>query len=74
MRASPLMATRNYPDATFTLRISYGKVVGWTERGRAVPTRTVIGGTFDRATGATPFDLAAGVPRQRRRDRPLDDL
>ena len=23
-----------YPDATFTLRISYGKVQGWTERGR----------------------------------------
>ena len=47
----------NYPDATFTLRISYGKVMGWTERGRQVPTRTLIGGTFDRATGADPFDL-----------------
>ena len=46
-----------YPDATFTLRISYGKVAGWTERGRAVPTRTTLGGTFDRATGASPFDL-----------------
>ena len=46
-----------YPDATFTLRISYGKVAGWMERGRMVPTRTVIGGTFDRATGAPPFDL-----------------
>jgi hypothetical protein len=48
----------NYPDATFTLRISYGKVQGWTERGQPVPTRTVFGGTFDRATGAEPFDLA----------------
>ena len=46
-----------YPDATFTLRISYGKVFGWNERGRMVPTRTVLGGTFDRATGASPFDL-----------------
>ena len=46
-----------YPDATFTLRISYGKVAGWNERGQQVPTRTVIGGTFDRATGAAPFDL-----------------
>jgi hypothetical protein len=46
-----------YPDATFTLRISYGKVQGWTERGRQVPTRTLMGGTFDRATGADPFDL-----------------
>jgi hypothetical protein len=48
----------NYPDATFTLRISYGKVQGWTERGQQVPTRTLFGGTFDRATGAEPFDLA----------------
>ncbi len=46
-----------YPDATFTLRISYGKVAGWNEPGGAVPTRTTIGGTFDRATGAEPFDL-----------------
>jgi hypothetical protein len=46
-----------YPDATFTLRISYGKVAGWMERGRMVPTRTVMGGTFDRATGSEPFDL-----------------
>jgi hypothetical protein len=46
-----------YPDATFTLRISYGKVAGWLERGRQVPTRTTLGGTFDRATGAVPFDL-----------------
>ena len=47
-----------YPDATFTLRISYGKVVGWTERGKQVPTRTVMGGAFERATGAQPFKLA----------------
>ncbi len=46
-----------YPDATFTLRISYGKVEGWTENGRRVPTRTTIGGTYDRATGYEPFDL-----------------
>src|SRR5207302_7617543 len=46
-----------YPDATFTLRISYGKVMGWNERGTPVPTRTLIGGTYERATGAEPFDL-----------------
>ena len=46
-----------YPDATFTLRVSYGKVAGWPERGKMVPTRTTLGGTFDRATGAAPFDL-----------------
>jgi len=48
-----------YPDATFTLRISYGKVLGWLERGKPVPTRTLIGGTYERATGAEPFDLPA---------------
>jgi hypothetical protein len=47
-----------YPDATFTLRISYGKVAGWMERGQMVPTRTIMGGAFDRATGAQPFKLA----------------
>ncbi len=49
-----------YPDATFTLRLSYGTVQGWSERGAEVPYRTTIGGTFDRATGAPPFDLAPG--------------
>ena len=47
-----------YPDATFTLRISYGKVAGWTERGREVPATTALGGTFERATGNDPYDLA----------------
>lgn len=46
-----------YPDATFTLRISYGQVKGWTERGKDVPIRTTLGGTFERATGNPPFDL-----------------
>ena len=50
----------NYPDATFTLRISYGKVQGWEERGRMVPFQTTLGGTFERATGAEPFDLPDG--------------
>ena len=54
-----------YPDATFTLRISYGRVLGWNERGRMVPTRTVIGGTYERATGAYPFDLPPAFIRNR---------
>ena len=60
----------NYPDATFTLRISYGKVMGWTERGRAVPARTLMGGTFERATGADPFDLPAAFVANRSRIDP----
>src|SRR6201999_3216151 len=32
--------TSIYPDATFTLRLSYGKVAGWTYRGVIVPPFT----------------------------------
>ncbi len=49
-----------YPDATFTLRISYGKVAGWTERGNLVPFQTTMGDTFERATGNPPYDAAPG--------------
>lgn len=46
-----------YPDATFTLRISYGAVKGWTYQGTNVPETTNFGGLYERATGAPPFDL-----------------
>ena len=55
-----------YPDATFTLRISYGQVKGWTERGRPVPYATTMGGTFDRATGSAPFDLPTAFAANRK--------
>lgn len=45
------------PDATFTLRLSYGKVAGWTERGRAIAPFTHVEGLYERATGAEPFAL-----------------
>jgi len=54
-----------YPDATFTLRISYGQVKGWTERGKPVPYSTTMGGTFDRATGSAPFDLPTAFAAHR---------
>ena len=38
-----------YPDATFTLRLSYGTVKGFTENGANVPWATEIGGTFEHA-------------------------
>jgi hypothetical protein len=49
-----------YPDATFSLRLSYGKVAGWTERGGAVPATTDFAGFYGRITGAEPF---AAAPR-----------
>ena len=46
-----------YPDATFTLRISYGKVMGWTERGRRCrPSPRWAGPTTGRPA-PIPFDL-----------------
>lgn len=49
--------TRVYPDATFSLRLSYGEARGWEERGVQVPPYTDFGGLFRRATGAPPFGL-----------------
>ncbi|WP_339915723.1 S46 family peptidase [uncultured Brevundimonas sp.] len=49
-----------YPDATFSLRLSYGQVKGWTYRGVTVPAFTYIGGLYERATGSEPFNAAQG--------------
>lgn len=48
-----------YPDATLSLRLSYGKMQGWTELdGTEVKPYTTIGGLYERDTGAFPFDMA----------------
>jgi hypothetical protein len=52
-----IQGTSTYPDATFTLRLSYGQVKGWTEPSRTVAPFTRLGGAFERATGNPPFDL-----------------
>ena len=52
-----LKGTSVDPDATFTLRLSYGEVKGWQEKGRPVAPFTHIGGVFGRETGAAPFAL-----------------
>jgi hypothetical protein len=46
-----------YPDATFTLRVTYGAVDGWMEKGADVFPFTTMGRTFERATGEDPFRL-----------------
>lgn len=46
-----------YPDATFTLRLSYGKMAGWKEGRRTIDPVTRIEGLYDRATGVDPFRL-----------------
>lgn len=50
--------TNLYPDATFSLRLSYGAVKGWTYRGVTVEPFTKIGGLYERNTGAEPFNAA----------------
>ena len=38
-----------YPDATFTLRLSYGAVKGYMENGHKVEPFTTLGGLYERA-------------------------
>ena len=49
-----------YPDATFTLRLSYGKVAGYAEGTTLVPYKTTFGSLFARRDGfdgKPPFDV-----------------
>jgi hypothetical protein len=49
------------PDATFTLRLSYGAVKGYDFNGTVAPPKTTFHGLFDRSLsfgGKSPFDLA----------------
>lgn len=48
-----------YPDATFSPRVSYGRVVGWSAPGgRTVGAFTRTAGLYERATGHAPFVLS----------------
>jgi Peptidase S46 len=50
--------TSIYPDATFTLRLSFGQVKGYVEEGKPVEPFTSISGLYERATGEDPFRLS----------------
>lgn len=55
-----LEGTSTYPDATFTLRLSYGPVKGYQEAGKKVAPITTVGGLYERSKGQNnkaPFDL-----------------
>ncbi|MFT8417595.1 MAG: S46 family peptidase [Acetobacter sp.] len=46
-----------YPDATFSPRLSYGTVQGWTQDGKHIPAFTDFAGMYRHATGSAPFNL-----------------
>jgi peptidase S46-like protein len=43
-----LEGTSSYPDATFTLRLSYGPVKGYEENGKQIPALTTTAGLYQR--------------------------
>jgi hypothetical protein len=59
----------SYPDATFTLRLSYGKMTGYPMNGTKAPYKTTLFGMFDRAASfdnAGPFELPSRYMEGRR--------
>ncbi|MBV8969251.1 MAG: S46 family peptidase, partial [Verrucomicrobia bacterium] len=51
-----------YPDATFTLRLSFGVVSGYTDNGESISPFTDIEGLYDRSAqhnNEPPYDLPA---------------
>jgi hypothetical protein len=65
-----LDGTDVYPDATGTLRLSYGKVAGYSQMTTEIPAFTTFFGLYDRSLsfgGRRPFDLPARVAGARAR-------
>jgi hypothetical protein len=55
-----IQGTNSYPDATFTLRLSYGPLKSYEENGKQVPALTTMAGLYQRAAehnNQPPFDL-----------------
>lgn len=70
--------TDTYPDATFSLRLTYGTVTGYQERGAEIPWQTTFRGLFERAERfghRPPYDLPTALVAVRHKldlSTPLD--
>jgi V8-like Glu-specific endopeptidase len=63
------------PDATFSLRLTYGQVKGFQEGSTQVPPFTTFSGLFERHTGSFPYALTPGWLSARtklRQDTPMN--
>jgi hypothetical protein len=61
-----VQGTSVYPDATFTLRLSFGVIKGYIERGRRIDPFTQIAGLFEKATGEDPYILPDRFTKRKR--------
>ena len=43
-----IIGENTYPDATFTLRMSFGPIKGYQDQGQSIPSFTTLGGAFQR--------------------------
>jgi hypothetical protein len=65
-----LLGISGHPDATFTLRLAFGRVAGYEEPGRQVPALTTLSGLYERASemeNRPPFDLPASWQKRKGR-------
>jgi Peptidase S46 len=68
--------TSVYPDATFTLRLAFGTVSGYSVDGKAIAPYTTIGGAFDHARAhgdAYPYELPPSWHKARAEGRLKSD-
>ena len=65
-----LLGTSGYPDATFTLRLSYGTVKGYEDGGKTIAPFTTFGSLYQRAkemNHVPPFDLPPAWEKRKSR-------
>jgi hypothetical protein len=62
-----VFGSKEYPDATFTLRVTYGQVKGYrNDAGRPVPWATDFAGLYKKETGKDPYILPESWKKARK--------